>query len=117
MFNELSVRLRLIRTDHDWFDASQMPHGTHSLFTRNVLALSPFAHGQFLSHRQAAFRSDSDHNAVVVDQLSHDQARVDRRTGDVVQHAGSRRRRQDAEYVAVAARLNRACGTTPTDIR
>ena len=40
LFNELSVRLQLVRSDHDWFDASQMPHGTPSLFTLNVLALS-----------------------------------------------------------------------------
>ena len=43
VFNELSVRLRLVRNDHDWFDASQMPHETPSLF----MLSSP---GVFLVH-------------------------------------------------------------------
>jgi hypothetical protein len=32
MFNQLSDRLRPVRSDHDWFDASQTPHKTPSLF-------------------------------------------------------------------------------------
>ena len=62
VFNELSVRLRLVRIDQHWFDASQMPHGTPSLFmpkfmpnaTGVLCPLNPFCHRQFLTHRQAA---------------------------------------------------------------
>ena len=40
VFNELSVRLRLVRSDHDWFDVSQTSHETPSLFMLSALAFS-----------------------------------------------------------------------------
>ena len=40
LFNELSGCLESVRNDHDWFDASQMPHETPSLFMLSALAFS-----------------------------------------------------------------------------
>ena len=63
LFKELSSRLEPFVAITIWFDVPQTSHETLSLFMLSALAFSVqlnlFCHGQFLSHRQAAFRSDS----------------------------------------------------------
>jgi hypothetical protein len=63
LFNKLSGRLRLVRSDCDWFDASETPHETPSMFMLSALAFfvhrTPFLPRPISESSQEALRSDS----------------------------------------------------------